>query len=1824
MSAARLAARLLLAAGLWGSTLAPSLVFLAPAAHAAIPWMINYQGRLTDPSGVAVSGSYTFTFRLYDAATGGTKLWEEQQTVSLAEIDNGIFSVVLGASTPLDSVSFNNSIWLSVQVADDTEMSPRQRLTAVGYAMNADQLDGLSSASFVRADADSSSSGKLTLTKSGTALLIKPSADPAASTTLFDVQNAAGTSKFSVDLEGDTAIAGDLAVSGTISGSSALSGTTAATWTTDSDNTSGTEPASGAGFVIEGGSGDASILWDATNDELDINKNVNISGTLAATSITAGGSAVGDVTAVGDITTGAAFTATSGADGTTLYFEGSTGDGNEIALTSADPGSDITVTIPATAGTLITTGDTGTVTAAMIATDAVGSDEIAAGAVDASELAASGVTAATYGSSSAVPTIAVDADGRITSASNTTITVTDAGSGTTSATFTIDSDNTGGSEPAGGAGLKIEGGSGDVNLTWDATNDRLQLDRDMVIDTATYENDSTPRGGLFIAEDPTADDSNGVIFLGRRDNETSGWNILRGKSNGNLFWNGDEIEVEGDSPAYMVFGNSGDPNTKYAWKFNPDVSPKTLSLIERISGVEETLLQFGADGSVGVQDPSGTIRDVISAGGKFKAPTKNLLRNSSFESPDPGGWQDLDVSNSGFQGITSSAGTFKFGTKAVRILDGDGTNVRGIKQVLVNPDQFKGELMTLSVWARTSSGTAIASVGFNDGVTPAANRYQNIGSGGSPLTTTYQNFIYTFQVAATASTLEVILYGAPGGSTDGAQSNGTTDIYFDGITLTRGPLALDFGPSPLTDEGEQTIYGDLTIAADKDPNASGAIGTLAFGKPFGIPPGSFDPSAKTLKWIKDAERFEFNQSMLLSGATGLPPVGTVHKTLLQLGNALDTPDAGGAIIGSNPAGGFAGDFVEFEVGGVQKFRIDESGNVTAAGTISGAGGTGTGTITGVTAGAGLTGGGSSGAVTLTVGAGTGITVNGDDIATTLGVSIAANEMADADHGDVAWSSGVASVEDDSHAHTTTTISGLDISDDTNLAAGTDGIDLNGDTLEFDATEVGTETWGAADGTWTFDATSGTNPTLAWTDSQINLSGNLDLSGSAAIGSTASIDAKYLASIAGANSDTCTFASFAGTNGCAALRVRPDFTHTGAEYVSGLDIRPTFSGDASPTAVSGVTIWPNVDSSTNSMAVSMGLYFPADFTGGTSGNRFIYQNATLASTGVNALGARTRIGGGDPATTEILRVGGTFTTDAANYGTRITPGFDLSTGDFSSTNYGLSVEPSTDADWQLAVVGLTGIQSKLTTTNISATTFAPQLAIGMDVSKSYDASAVPANNYGIRINDMGATNASTAFGLYVVPQTSATTNVGLCFDCDGTWSASTVASGIQFGTDANAVTLYRSASDMLKTDDSLTVAGNIVLSTGGATVDGVDLGTIDTSSSNEINTLTADSGGATSGLAVSLLGGTNGIDTVRASDTVTVNFDPTEVGSVTWGNAGAASYTHTYNVSTGTDPALTFGNDSITTNNALTVNDSLAVQGPQVALYPTGTSTDGVYIGSVASSGTAIRTTADYLDSGGHVLEIGSATPVADGYVGLAMGSQNAVGLGVYMLDNTISTTPYTAVRISEQLGSGGGADTLLDVGYQVALSDDTFTSFFKITDAGQIAYNSTGRPLRTMVLTASGAITASGNATQTLSGTNFKYYTVDFADGSTQDAYWQFVVPDSFDASGGTNVAVTIYWMSSATSGNCRWSIAMDGKPTGTTTTFDSALQTAETANFATNSTANALAAATDSSVASGWADGELAVMKISRVGGDAGDTINTTAKLVAVKIEYYATAESD
>lgn len=109
------------------------------AAKAAVPEKINYQGYLTSSTGTAVNGSVQMVFSIYSVDTGGTALWTETQTVS---VSNGVYSVVLGAATPV-TLAFDAQYYLGVKVGTDAEMTPRRPLTSVGYALRAKVADSV-------------------------------------------------------------------------------------------------------------------------------------------------------------------------------------------------------------------------------------------------------------------------------------------------------------------------------------------------------------------------------------------------------------------------------------------------------------------------------------------------------------------------------------------------------------------------------------------------------------------------------------------------------------------------------------------------------------------------------------------------------------------------------------------------------------------------------------------------------------------------------------------------------------------------------------------------------------------------------------------------------------------------------------------------------------------------------------------------------------------------------------------------------------------------------------------------------------------------------------------------------------------------------------------------------------------------------------------------------------------------------------------------------------------------------------------------------------------------------------------------------------------------------------------------------------------------------------------------------------------------------------------------------------------------------------------------------------------------------------------------
>lgn len=107
---------------------------------------INFQGKVVNKTaGTNVTnGSYAFVFAIYDASSGGTKLWGDE-TQSSITVTDGIFRVALGSvrTFATDNLNFNqDNLWLDITFNGEN-FGSRVRLTAVPYAFEAERVSGL-------------------------------------------------------------------------------------------------------------------------------------------------------------------------------------------------------------------------------------------------------------------------------------------------------------------------------------------------------------------------------------------------------------------------------------------------------------------------------------------------------------------------------------------------------------------------------------------------------------------------------------------------------------------------------------------------------------------------------------------------------------------------------------------------------------------------------------------------------------------------------------------------------------------------------------------------------------------------------------------------------------------------------------------------------------------------------------------------------------------------------------------------------------------------------------------------------------------------------------------------------------------------------------------------------------------------------------------------------------------------------------------------------------------------------------------------------------------------------------------------------------------------------------------------------------------------------------------------------------------------------------------------------------------------------------------------------------------------------------------------
>ncbi len=135
-------------------------VFITHAASA--PNIIGYQGRILNENSVPVTDtSLDIIFRLYDASSGGSCIWSNSSadcstaTSRSVSLTDGLFSENLGDTSDSyavisDSIFGDNAtLYLDINIEGEA-LTPRKLIVSAPYALNADTLDGISSASFLQ------------------------------------------------------------------------------------------------------------------------------------------------------------------------------------------------------------------------------------------------------------------------------------------------------------------------------------------------------------------------------------------------------------------------------------------------------------------------------------------------------------------------------------------------------------------------------------------------------------------------------------------------------------------------------------------------------------------------------------------------------------------------------------------------------------------------------------------------------------------------------------------------------------------------------------------------------------------------------------------------------------------------------------------------------------------------------------------------------------------------------------------------------------------------------------------------------------------------------------------------------------------------------------------------------------------------------------------------------------------------------------------------------------------------------------------------------------------------------------------------------------------------------------------------------------------------------------------------------------------------------------------------------------------------------------------------------------------------------------------
>ena len=392
-------------------------------------------------------------------------------TVTYQDAD-GTIDFAVASQTDENFTTADHSKLDGIEAGATADQTASEILTLIktvdgsGSGLDADTLDGVSSASFLRSDTNDTFTG--TLTVSGSASVDNLSLDGNTVTTSsgnLTIDSAGGTTT----LADNVAISGNLTVNGTTTTVNATTVNIADKNIQVATGAADDAAADGGGITVDSGDGDKTFQFEATGDNFGSSENMNlasgkaykINNTSVLNATTLGSNVVASsLTSVGTIATGV----WQGTAIANAYLANSTTSVGGVTLTLG--GTDATPAFNLSDATNYPTSSlSGTITNAQLA-----------GSIASSKLASTGVSAGTVGSGSAIPVITVNAQGQITGTSTAAIDSTAISEGNSS--MTVDDSGTGtivaaidGSTLAtfAAAGITLSSGAFVGNLTGNVT-----------------------------------------------------------------------------------------------------------------------------------------------------------------------------------------------------------------------------------------------------------------------------------------------------------------------------------------------------------------------------------------------------------------------------------------------------------------------------------------------------------------------------------------------------------------------------------------------------------------------------------------------------------------------------------------------------------------------------------------------------------------------------------------------------------------------------------------------------------------------------------------------------------------------------------------------------------------------------------------------------------------------------------------------------------------------------------------------------------------------------------------------------------------------------------------------------------------------------------------------------------------------------------------------------------------------------------------------------------------------------------------------------------